>query len=162
HDWGFTGFVESDWILGTHSTVPSIMAGLDIEMPSGVFYGQPLVDAVTGNQVPEALVDAAARRILRAQLCFGLATHPPAANPAAVEGQAQLDVAGEVAQKGIVLLRNAGGARPLERSQVGSVVVVGDLAAVTNIGDTGSSNVAPTTVVSPLAGIVAAAGSVAV
>src|SRR5262245_2222198 len=162
HDWGFTGFVESDWILGTHSTVPSIMAGLDIEMPSGVFYGQPLVDAVTGNQVPAALVDGAVRRILRAQLCFRLDTEPPVANPAAVESPAHLDLAREVAQKSSVLLKNAGGALPLERSQVGSVVVVGDLAAVANIGDTGSSNVAPTTVVSPLAGIVAAAGSVAV
>jgi beta-glucosidase len=161
-DWGFQGFVESDWILGTRSTVPSIMAGLDIEMPFGMFYGQPLVAAVTGGAVPEALVDAAVRRILRAQLCFRLDTQPPAANPGLVESPAHVDLALEVARKSIVLLKNAGGALPLSRAQVGSVVVVGGLATVANMGDTGSSNVAPTTAVSPLDGIVARAGGVTV
>jgi beta-glucosidase len=161
-DWGFQGFVESDWILGTRSTVPSITAGLDIEMPSGSYYGQPLVNAVTGGQVPVALVDDAVRRILRAQLCFRLDTSPPVADPSRVESPAHVDLALEVARKSIVLLKNAAGALPLDRAQVASLVVVGGLAAVANIGDTGSSNVAPTTTVSPLAGIVARAGGVAV
>lgn len=161
-DWGFQGFVESDWILGTRSTVPSIQAGLDIEMPVAGHYGQPLADAVAGGQVPDALIDAAVRRILRAQLCFRLDTDPPIANPGLVESPGHLDLALEVARKGIVLLKNAGGALPLDRAQVGSVVVVGGLATVPNMGDTGSSNVAPTAAVSPLDGILARAGGVAV
>src|SRR5207248_2559356 len=28
-EWGFNGFVVSDWLWGTHSTVPAAMAGLD-------------------------------------------------------------------------------------------------------------------------------------
>ena len=32
--WGFRGFVESDWFLGTRSTAPALKAGLDIEMPA--------------------------------------------------------------------------------------------------------------------------------
>ena len=28
-DWGFSGFVESDWFLGTRSTAKSINAGMD-------------------------------------------------------------------------------------------------------------------------------------
>jgi beta-glucosidase len=161
-DWGFQGFVESDWILGTRSTVPSIMAGLDIEMPLGVFYGQPLTDAVTGGQVPVALIDDAVRRILRAQLCFRLDTAPPVADPTRIESPAHVALAREVARESIVLLKNAGGALPVDRAQVGSVVVVGSLAAVANLGDTGSSNVAPTTAVSPLDGITAGAGAVPV
>src|SRR5439155_17110434 len=51
---------------------------------------------------------------------------------------------------------------PLDRFSVSSLVVVGTHATVANIGDTGSSNVAPTTTVSPLDGILARAGSVAV
>jgi beta-glucosidase len=162
HDWGFRGFVESDWILGTRSTVPSIMAGLDIEMPSPVYYAQPLVDAVNAATVPESLVDAAVRRILRAELCFRLDSDPPVANPAVVESAAHLDLALETARESIVLLKNAGGALPLDRSAITSLVVVGTLATVPNIGDTGSSNVAPTTIVTALDGILARAGSVTV
>ena len=115
-DWGFQGFVESDWILGTHSTVPSAIAGLDIEMPFAVYFGQALVDAVNGGGVPEASIDAAVRRILRAKLCFRLDTDPPVANPGLVESPAHVDLALEVARKSIVLLKNDGdgaAARPL-------------------------------------------------
>ena len=42
-DWGFDGFVESDWVFGTHSTVASALAGLDVEMPGSRYYGPPLV-----------------------------------------------------------------------------------------------------------------------
>ncbi|HJQ82613.1 MAG TPA: glycoside hydrolase family 3 C-terminal domain-containing protein, partial [Candidatus Binatia bacterium] len=161
-EWGFQGFVESDWVLGTRSTIPSIMAGLDIEMPTGVKYGTPLLNAVNNAQVPEALLDAAVRRIVRTQFCFRLDTEPPVANPALVESPEHLDLALEVAQKGIVLLKNAAAALPLDRTQIASLVVVGPLATVANLGDSGSSSVAPTTTVSPLDGITARAGSVTV
>ena len=32
-EWGFTGFVTSDWVFGTHDAVESLTAGMDIEMP---------------------------------------------------------------------------------------------------------------------------------
>ena len=44
--WGFEGFVESDWIWGTHNTVPAVTAGLDVEMPYPQIYGDPLIAAV--------------------------------------------------------------------------------------------------------------------
>ncbi|GIW70380.1 MAG: hypothetical protein KatS3mg101_1127 [Patescibacteria group bacterium] len=37
-EWGFDGFVISDWFLGCISTINSIKAGLDIEMPEGWYY----------------------------------------------------------------------------------------------------------------------------
>ena len=49
-EWGFDGFVVSDWLSATRSTVPSALAGLDIEMPFPHFYGQPLLDAVNGGR----------------------------------------------------------------------------------------------------------------
>ena len=33
--WGFQGFVVSDWLVAVHSTVQSATAGLDLEMPTG-------------------------------------------------------------------------------------------------------------------------------
>jgi beta-glucosidase len=161
-DWGFQGFVESDWILGTRSTVPSVNAGLDIEMPSPVFYGQPLAEAVAAGAVPEAAIDAAVRRILRAQLCFRLDTDPPSPDPSQVETPAHADLALEVARKGIVLLRNERGTLPLSRSAVRSIAVVGTLATMANLGDRGSSSVAPSVTVAPLDGIRARAGDIVI
>jgi beta-glucosidase len=161
-EWAFQGFVESDWILGTRSTAPSANAGLDIEMPTPIFYGDRLAQAVAAGDVSEATIDAAVRRILRAQLCFRLDSDPPVPDPTAIQTAAHADLALEVAQKSLVLLRNQGGALPLDRARLGSIVVVGALAATANIGDTGSSNVGPAHIVTPLDGIRAAAGSVGV
>jgi beta-glucosidase len=160
-DWGFEGFVESDWILGTRSTVPAVTAGLDIEMPSASYYGPPLADAVTAGQVPQAVIDAAVRRILRVQLCFRLDSDPPVIDPTQVESPEHLALARQVAREAIVLLKNAGGALPLGAG-VQSIAVVGALAGVANLGDLGSSSVVPTQSVTPLAGIQARAGSATV
>jgi beta-glucosidase len=161
-DWNFQGFVESDWILGTRSTVPSANAGLDIEMPAPVYYGQPLADAVAGGQVSEDTIDGAVRRIVRSQLCFRLDSDPPQVDPTQVESTAHIDLALEAAHEAIALLKNANAALPLDRSAVHSIAVVGPLAAMANLGDHGSSDVAPSFAVAPLDGILAAAGGVTV
>ncbi len=70
NEWGFAGFVVSDWIFGTHSTAPSALAGLDVEMPGEQYYGPALVRAVEAGDVPELLIDDAVRRILRVRFCF--------------------------------------------------------------------------------------------
>jgi hypothetical protein len=63
---GFTGFVISDW-GGTHSTVASAKAGLDMEMNTapGTYYGSALQTAVQDGQVPMATLDDMVLRILR-------------------------------------------------------------------------------------------------
>jgi beta-glucosidase len=161
-EWGFQGFVESDWDFGTRSTVPSALAGLDIEMPAPVYYGDPLFSAVEAGTVPEATIDAAVRRILRTKLCFQVDTHPPEVNPALVESPAHTNLALEVARKSTVLLKNAGAVLPLDRAHIQSIVVVGPLADVANLGDNGSSDVGPSYVITPLHGLRNHAGRVAV
>ncbi len=160
-DWGFKGFVESDWVFGTRSTAPAANAGLDIEMPAPIRYLK-LADAVMAGQVSIATINAAVRRILRAQFCFRLDTDPPVPDPSQVETPAHQELARQVAREAIVLLKNDGGALPLERAQVGSIVVVGELAATANLGDLGSSTVVPSASIAPLDGIRAAAGTVPV
>lgn len=63
-EWGFAGWVMSDY-AATHSTVPSALAGLDQEQPSGQHYGERLQQAVEQGQVPLATLDEMCRRILR-------------------------------------------------------------------------------------------------
>jgi beta-glucosidase len=160
-DWGFRGFTESDWVLGTRSTVPSVYAGLDIEMPGAGFYGAPLTTAVADGTVPLSLIDDAVRRTLRAKLCFRLDTDPPQADPSQVESPAHGAVALAVARESIVLLKNAG-ALPIDRAATASLAVVGDLATAVNLGDQGSSSAAPSVAITALAGIVAAAPGITV
>lgn len=157
-DWQFAGFVESDWVFGTHTTVGAALGGLDIEMPFSQVYGEPLVEAVEAGEVDEALVDEAVRRILRAKLCYRLDTDPPTLDPSQVETPEHVALAREVARRAAVLLKNEDAALPIERADVARVAVIGPLADVANIGDVGSSDVEPSTVVTALAGLEAAAG----
>ncbi len=157
-EWAFDGFVESDWMFGTRSTVESALAGLDIEMPSPVFYGPKLVAAVEEGDVDEATIDAAVRRILRKKFEFAI-DEPSGIDAAVVESKEHTELALEVARKAIVLLKNDQ-ALPIDRAAVSSVAVVGALADTINLGDVGSSDVTPSSAVTPLAGINQRAGEV--
>lgn len=160
-DWAFDGFVESDWIFGTRSTVPSAIAGLDVEMPTGAYYGPALVTAIENGEVPMDVINEAVRRILRKKFEFGL-DNPTTVDPAVVESATHTALAREVEAKAIVLLRNEAGALPLDATTTKNIVVVGALANTVNLGDTGSSNTVPSYAITPLDGIKARAGSIAV
>ncbi|TNE87609.1 MAG: beta-glucosidase [Deltaproteobacteria bacterium] len=153
-EWGFPGFVVSDWVFATETTVGSAMGGLDVEMPVAQVFGEELLDAVESGEVPEAVVREAAARVLRTKLCFDVQEYEP--DPNLVLTTEHRALAREVARRAMVLLRNEG-ALPVEEGS--RVLVTGRLADVPNIGDGGSSSVAPPEVVTPLAGLLAAAGS---
>lgn len=151
-DWGFRGFVMSDWIFGTHGDVDSLRAGLDVEMPSGANF-TALKGAVQDGRLQRAELDATVRRILRAQLCFGLDRNTPTHDPSVRESREHLDLALGVARRGIVLLKNDGGGLPIDRATTTRVAITGPNADVENIGDSGSSDVMPSDVVTALEGL---------
>ena len=74
-DWGFKGFVISDW-AGTHSTEKASAAGLDQEQPMADFYGPKLKEAVTAGRVPQAEIEDHVRRILYAEFLSGIVDNP--------------------------------------------------------------------------------------
>jgi beta-glucosidase len=156
-EWGFRGFVESDWVLGVYSTVPSALAGLDIEMPVPLHFGDRLVAAVRTGELDAAVVDEAVRRILRQKFSFGLDA-PQAVQPEVVESAAHRELARDVAREALVLLKNDGGVLPLSPHALNRVAVVGALAGMANLGDHGSSRVMPSTAIGPLDGIRARIG----
>lgn len=160
-DTGFDGFVESDWILGTRSTVGAALGGLDIEMPGSTYFGQNLLDAVGANDVPESVIDEAVHRIVKKKLEFGLdAVERPPAD--VVESPEHTTLSLQVEREAIVLLKNDAALLPLDRSALGELVVLGPLASVANLGDYGSSNSQPTVAVSPLEGLQSHAAGVTV
>ena len=89
-DWGFDGFVTSDW-GATHSTVESALAGMDLEMHAAPphYYGAPLAQAVADGKVPMARLDEMLRHIFVPMFRFGLFDKPPVTQPAGLHQPGQ-------------------------------------------------------------------------
>jgi beta-glucosidase len=156
-EWGFQGFVVSDW-GATHSTVASANAGLDLEMPTGQYFNAALLEAVQKNQVTEATINDKVTRILRAMIWAGLFDAPAKADPSVVGNAEQRQAARAAAQEGIVLLKNEGNILPLDLRTVRSIALLGPNAPVARVGGGGSAYVEPTSASTPLQEIVARAG----
>ena len=160
-EWGFQGFVVSDFFYGIYDAGKAALAGLDIEMPLQYHYHRRLQRLVESGQVPQAVIDEAVLRILRQKIRFAQVGEPDRYRPSAVFCAEHRALAREAAQKAIVLLKNApvAGAPllPLNLSSLKRLVVIGELARRPNLGDYGSSRVRPPAVVTPLEGIRAAA-----
>jgi beta-glucosidase len=151
-EWGFEGFVHSDWVRGVHD-VSGAAAGLDIENPEPLVFGEKLVAAVEDGRIAPEVIDRACRRILTTQLRFAAQPDPLPAYPAELIACADhVALAREAAEKGMVLLENDG-TLPLRRDAVRRLALLGRLAAIENTGDNGSSRVRPPYVVTPLEGL---------
>jgi beta-glucosidase len=156
-EWGFEGFVMSDFIWGLRDPVGSLAAGLDLEMPFAQQRAAALPAALAAREASWDDVDRAARRILRTQLRFvaGLDAAPPGPDVVACEEHRRL--ARHVATRSIVLLRNepvdGRPVLPIDARRLTRLAVVGRLADVPNTGDHGSSDVRAPWVVTALAGL---------
>ncbi len=143
-DWGFQGFVVSDWDsigeLVPHGVAAdkaeaarlAIGAGSHMDMETSA-YRDHLAALVRDGAVEERLLDDAVRRVLRVKFALGLFDDPYRYSDAARErgelGKPEhLAVAREVARKSIVLLKNEGGLLPLDGDS-GTLAVIGPLAA---------------------------------
>ncbi|MEU8228319.1 glycoside hydrolase family 3 N-terminal domain-containing protein [Actinoplanes sp. NPDC048967] len=149
-EWGFTGTVVSDYwavpFLATMHKVAAdtgeagaqaLTAGIDVELPDTLGFGADLVERVRAGEVPEELVDRAARRLLTHKVELGLLD--PAWTPEAsvaraagtdLDSPANRALAREVAERSIVLL-DAGTALPLldgNRAAPARIAVVGPCA----------------------------------
>ncbi len=148
--WGFDGFVQSDF-GAAHSTVASAEAGMDLEMPTGVFYADAMKQAVLSGQVSMQTVDTLLIRRFTVMIKFGLFDRALTKSPIPVEQDGTF--ARTAAEDGTVLLKNAGSQLPLSASTLHSVAVIGPYAGAAKTGGGGSSHVVPAYTVSPVDGI---------
>lgn len=144
NEWKFDGFVVSDWnsigelvphgvaVDGAQAATLAIKAGVDMDMMSG-FYRDNLTTLVKQGKVDVKAIDEAVRRILRIKMRLGLFTDPyragtPEREKSVTMSAANRRVAREVAQRSIVLLKNAQNILPLKKT-LKSIAVIGPLAA---------------------------------
>lgn len=137
-DWGFRGFVVSDWNSVTEMIAHGVaggprdaarlasVAGVDVEMTSRVFQDH-LPELVASGVVDEAVLDDAVRHVLRVKLALGLFERPErdATRDDVVLSEPHLDLARDFARKSTVLLKNDGS---LPLADDATVAVVGPLA----------------------------------
>ncbi|WP_339217410.1 glycoside hydrolase family 3 C-terminal domain-containing protein [Ornithinibacillus sp. FSL M8-0202] len=148
----FNGFVMSDY-GANHTTVESANAGLDLETPGepNGYWGSQLITAVEEGKVSEARIDDMATRILTEMFSKGLFDQPAGNNPLPVEEHGQ--IARELAEQSMVLMKNEDNALPLDEDALDSIAVIGPDADNASAAGGGSSMVNPTYTVSPLEGI---------
>lgn len=150
---GFEGFVSSDWIWGIYDGVKAVNAGMDMEMPMEMFSGNKLRKAVEKGALSRKAIDRCVSRILRIKLRFLSRNDLMEYSESLVACEAHRNLAREVAEKSMVLLKNDHQLLPLDKNKVKKISVVGKLSVSKNTGDKGSSFFNPRYVVTPFEGI---------
>ncbi|MCG3147447.1 MAG: hypothetical protein PCFJNLEI_00887 [Verrucomicrobiae bacterium] len=157
-EWGFRGFVLSDW-EGVHSTAATFQSGLDVEMPPKYLTRETLLDkwrsdwdaAPASLSTLHAMLDEKIGRVLRALFTLGI-QQPRRWNKAkrAALLKRHEPVALQAARESLVLLKNDGGLLPLNPRRTRRLLVIGENAETLRSGGGGSSAVKPTHAPAPL------------
>jgi len=166
HEWGFQGFVVSDYgsvagIFFNHHVAATLEetakqaleAGMDVELPETHVFGEPLAKAVEKNMIPMEVLDEAVRRVLRAKFLIGLFDKPftdPEEAEKLCNCEQHVQLALQAARESIVLLKNEKNTLPLNREKTRSIAVLGPASDSVKLG--GYSTI-PRYVVTPLEGI---------
>ena len=149
-EWGFKGMTVSDW-GGTHSTMGAALGGLCVQMTGDNYFGQALIDSVRNGALDESVIDAKVREILR--LRFAIEPVPEdVANTIMTSQPETQQVAYEIAQKSIVLLKNDKGNLPIS-DEVKKIAVIGQNAVLTTAAGGIGAGVKTLYEVTPLEGI---------
>jgi len=159
-EWGFEGFVISDWIFGLRDAARSVVAGLDVEMPYRMIRHEGLRAALADGTVAWGDVDRCVVATVSTLLRFHRLAEAAPVPRSELQHPDHRRLAREVAVRSTVLLRNEPVAGvpllPLDPGGGASVALVGTLAATVNLGDGGSSDVWADDVVTPADGLAAA------
>ena len=132
NEWGFDGFVVSDW-YAVSDRVKGLKAGLDLEMPGGDEENdKKIVAAVRSGELPEEVLDRAVERILRVILPL----HKERTAP--FDRERDHEKAVSIAKESAVLLKNEG-ALPLALGE--DVLFVGEFARKPRFQGGGSSHI---------------------
>jgi len=150
-EWGFDGFVMSDW-GAVQDRVRALKAGLDLEMPAQASHEAGVVAALASGEIDQATIDTAYARIER---ILRLAQASLDGAPDTFDVDAHHALARRAAEQSIVLLSNDGILPLAPETKVG---VVGEFARTPRYQGAGSSHVNPTKLDNALDAIAAIVG----
>ncbi|MNO23041.1 Thermostable beta-glucosidase B [compost metagenome] len=154
-EWGFEGFVVSDW-GAVNERVKALQAGLELEMPSSGGIGDAqIVAAVNSGELSMETLDLAVERLL--SFIFKRTEHRQ--ENISFEPEDHHRLAREVARESMVLLKNEDSLLPL--APQGTLAVIGEFAKKPRYQGGGSSHVNPTKLDDAFAELQAVAGAAA-
>ena len=134
NDWGFEGYVMSDW-GAVNDRVKGLEAGLDLEMPGSNGTNDALImEAVKNGTLKEEVLDQAVERILN--IIYKYADHRA---PQEFTMEKDHEEARRIAEESMVLLKNADQILPLKTSE--KVAFVGGFAKKPRFQGGGSSHI---------------------
>ena len=131
NEWGFDGVYVPDW-GAAHSTVPSMEAGLDLEMGTLIdkyedwYYANPLIEAVKSGKIPMSLVDEKVGDVLRVMIKTNVLDPKKRFGPGSMNTKEHQQATYDAAAEAIVLLKNQNNLLPLDFSSIKSLAVIGD------------------------------------
>ncbi len=154
HDWGFKGYITSDWQFSLRDGEKGIKAGMNVEMPGGHYYKLSKVKKLLHEgKVSEQDIDSLILPVIRTKLVFAARKDTKTYPKSLIGNQEHIALAREVAEKSAVLLKNENELLPLDKTEIKRIAVIGSLADVKQTGDHGSSTVYPSYIITPLEGI---------
>ena len=109
-EWGFKGFVMSDW-FGGNNAVEQLRAGNDVLMPGTAFQTDAIIKALTDGTLSKEQLDKNVQRVLNIVLESPAFKNNKYSNQPDLSGNAQ--IAREAATEGMVLLKNDNNVLPL-------------------------------------------------
>jgi beta-glucosidase len=147
--WGFKGLFMSDW-GAVHSCVPTIINGVDVEMPGpDNLKPEVIMQALKNGLISEKMIDVKVAHILSTLISFGFLDREQKVSVAPGQGLDTNEISLKMARSGVILLKNEGDLLPLTGKRV---LVLGDNAATVAKGG-GSGAVSSDHVVSLLQGL---------
>lgn len=134
-DWGFEGYVMSDW-GAVSNRVAGVKAGLDLEMPSsGGVNDRKVMQAVLTGRLDEKYVDQACERILKINYKYLENAKPDTP----WNKEADHELAAQIAADCMVLLKNEDAILPLNEED--TVAFIGEFAVKPRFQGGGSSHI---------------------
>lgn len=145
-EWGYEGFVMSDWGAVNDRAV-SLAAGLDLEMPGGnPASPEKVLKALKKKEISAEPLNDAAERIIGAARWLEERWTPLDA----IDGEGHHLLARQAAAEGAVLLKNQEELLPLDPNRKGKLAVIGLFAEKPRYQGSGSSKIDPITLDIPL------------
>ena len=152
-DWGFKGFVSTDWMYGMYDGIEAINAGLNVEMPWQDEYSYDVIrDGLKNNKIDISQIDNLVLSTLKTRLKYAFSYDSIEYSKKLILDTSHINLAKTVAEESMVLIKNKN-ILPFKIYDNMKVGVIGKIANLENTGDMGSSNSNSPYVVTPFQGI---------
>ena len=152
-DWGFKGFVSTDWIWGIYDAKKAIKAGLNVEMPWQDEYSYNNIKTlIKSGEVSISDIDKLVLNTLKTRLKYAFSYDSIEYNDNLILDSSHINLARKAAEESMVLIKNDK-ILPFKKDSNLKIGVVGRIANVKNTGDRGSSDSHAPYVITPLEGV---------